>query len=237
MRYWFQSTAKGYALGPSATISFVAHVALIGAAIRSTEISARELVESIAQRIQYLPPPDRRGGKVSAVERLQYVDIGGGTPVPVVGAGDLAPQVGPRPTPKPGGEAGADRTTQEKSVIDPSPDSVYSVLEVEQQAVRSATSAAPAYPAELMKAGTEGRVFIRFVVDTSGHADSTTLEIVRATNPLFAESVRAAVPQMNFTPATVAGRRVRQTVEQNFEFRITPPAPAPVEQTRTKRAP
>jgi TonB family protein len=213
------------------------HAAFVGAAVRGTAINARELAESISQRIQYLPPPDRRGGKENLVERLQYVDLGGGALVPPIGTGGLVAPGGPLPQPHVGGNAGVDRTTQEQSVADPSRDSVYSVLEVEEQAVRTAASAAPVYPPELMKAGTEGAVFMRFVVDTSGRADPATVEVVRATHPLFAEAVRSAVPQMNFTPAMVGGRRVRQVVEQNFQFRIAQSASGPAEQTRTKPVP
>ncbi len=237
MRFWIHSSAKGTLMGPSATLSLVAHAALIGAAVRGTAINAKELAESITQRIQYLPPPDRRGGKESVVEHLQYIDVGGGVPVPPVSTGGLQVQGGPRPEPSPGGQQGVDPTTQEKSVEEPSRDSVYSVLEVEERAVRTASSAAPAYPAELMKKGTEGGVLLRFVVDTNGRADPTTVEVIRSTHPAFVAAVRAAVPQMVFTPAMVAGKHVRQAVEQNFEFRITAPVPVPAEQTRTKPIP
>jgi TonB family protein len=86
----------------------------------------------------------------------------------------------------------------------------------------------------MMKEGKEGGVFIRFVVDSTGRADSATIEVVRATHPLFAQSVRQAVPLMMFSPASVGGRHVRQAVEQNFEFRITA---APAEHTKTKPVP
>jgi TonB family protein len=236
MRFWLHSTAKTTSLGPS-VLSFVAHVALVGLAVRGTAISARELVESLSQRITYLPPPDRRGGRENTVERLEYVEIGGGANVPLEGKGGLLPQGGPRPEPHFGGDVGNAIHPKEKSTADASEDSVYSVLEVEERAVRTTNSAAPVYPADLMKEGTEGGVLIRFVVDTTGHADPSSVEVVRSTHPAFTASVRAAIPQMSFTPAMVGGRHVRQAVEQNFEFRITTPPPAVAEQTRTKRAP
>ncbi len=237
MRFWLHSSVRTPVFGPSVTLSFVAHVALIGAAMRGTAISAREMAETLSQRIVYQPPPDRRGGRERVAEHLQFIDVGGGVPVPAAGTGGVKAQGGPRPKPAPGGDSGVDRNSQDKSALEPVQDSVYSVLEVEERAVRTASSAAPVYPADLMKAGTEGGVAVRFVVDTTGHADASTIEIVRATNPLFAASVMAAVPQMVFTPAMVGGHRVRQAVEQNFEFRISQ-APAPVaDQTRTKPVP
>jgi TonB family protein len=225
-------------MGPSVTLSFVAHVLLVGAAVRGTAINARELAESIAQRVAYLPPPDRRGARENLVERLEYVEIGGGISTALDrSAREAQLQGGPRPEPRAGGDAGTSLKPQEASVADPVPDSVYSVLEVEERAARTMGSAAPAYPPELMKDGVQGSVYIRFVVDTSGRADSSSLEILYASHKQFAQAVRAAVPHMSFTPATVGGKRVRQAVEQNFDFRITPTAVTPPEQTRTKRNP
>jgi hypothetical protein len=42
---------------------------------------------------------------------------------------------------------------------------------------------------------------------------------------------------MRFSPAMVQGRKVRQMVEQRFQFRITPPVAAPAEHTRTNPVP
>ena len=85
----------------------------------------------------------------------------------------------------------------------------------------------------------EGAVRTRYVIDTTGRADSSSLEILAATNAAFEGSVRAALPGMRFTAAQVEGRRVRQLVEQEFQFRITAPiAPllpvVPAEHTRTR---
>ena len=237
MRFWLHSTVKTTALAPSVTLSIVAHAVLIGAAVRGTGINARELAVTIAQKIAYLPPPDRRGSRENVVEHLEYVAIGGGALLPATGEGTVQAQGGPLREPRVGDDVGITTRVQDKSTPDPSPDSVYSVLEVEERAARTAGSAAPAYPPELMKLGTEGRVYIRFVVDSSGRADPTSIEVLHSTHPLFAEAVRSTVPMMRFTPAMVGGRRVRQAVEQNFEFRITQTSSAPVEKTRSRRAP
>jgi protein TonB len=120
----------------------------------------------------------------------------------------------------------------------PSEDSVYSILNVEESAVRSEGSAAPIYPPELISKGIEGAVLTNFVIDTTGRADTTTIEIVQSSHPLFVESVRTAIPGMRFSPAMVQGRRVRQVVEQRFQFRITPPAlTVPAEHTKASPVP
>jgi len=224
MRIWLHSTVKTTAFGPSSAFSVVAHAVLISAAVYGTGVRARAIEEAIAQRIFYLPPPDRRPSSENIVEHLQYLDVGTQAPVSAERQdGTVTSRAGVAAKSKVGGNAGSELQSQAPSLAHESTDSVYSILDVEESATRAEGSAAPAYPPELMKEGKEGGVFIRFVVDSSGHADSTTIEIVRASHPLFALAVRQAVPQMMFSPASMGGRHVRQAVEQNFEFRIAPP--------------
>jgi TonB family protein len=233
MRIWLHSAVKTTAFGPSSAFSVVAHAVLISAAVYGTGVRARAIEEAIAQRIFYLPPPDRRPSSENIVEHLQYLDIGTQTPVSLERPnGTVSSRAGDAEKSKAGGNAGREDQSQAPSLALESRDSVYSILDVEESATRAEGSAAPAYPIELMKEGKEGGVFIRFVVDSTGRADSSTIEIVRASHPLFAMAVRQAVPQMMFSPASMGGRHVRQAVEQNFEFRIAPP-----EHTKTKPVP
>jgi TonB family protein len=92
--------------------------------------------------------------------------------------------------------------------------------------VRSASSASPAYPLDLLKQHVEGMVRVRYVVDTTGFADPTSLEVVESSHPGFLASVKDALPYMRFSPAKIGDRKVRQLVEQPFSFHITNPAPA-----------
>jgi TonB family protein len=224
MRIWLHSAVKTTAFGPGATFSIVAHAVLISAAVYGTGVRARAIEEAIAQRIFYLPPPDRRPSSDNFVEHLQYLDVGSLTPVTNERQdGLVVARAGEAEKARLGGNAGKEAETQAPATAMESRDSVYSILDVEESATRAEGSAAPAYPLELMKEGKEGGVFIRFVVDSTGRADSSTIEVVRATHPLFALAVRQAVPQMMFSPASMGGRHVRQAVEQNFEFRIAPP--------------
>jgi protein TonB len=103
------------------------------------------------------------------------------------------------------------------------PDTVFSVLEVDEMVERYDGSAAPAYPPDLLAMGTEGSVRAQYVVDTTGRVDTTTIEVVLSDDARFTESVRAALAAMRFRPAKREGRPVRQLVEQNFHFRIRPP--------------
>ncbi|NUR34871.1 MAG: energy transducer TonB [Gemmatimonadaceae bacterium] len=240
MRLWIQSYTSTTAVAPSAVLSMAAHAVLIGAAVYGTGVQSRELVEEISQRIYYLPPPDRMPANDAVRERIQYVDVGSGARVhgEVKRDGTLPGQ--PKPEENGGGRGaqGADPVDQQAQLPMASDDSVYSILNVEEAAVRSEGSAAPIYPPELIANGIEGAVVTTFVIDTTGRADTTTIDIVQSSHPLFVASVRTAIPGMRFSPAMVQGRRVRQVVEQRFQFRITPPTPlVPAEHTRASPGP
>ncbi len=98
---------------------------------------------------------------------------------------------------------------------------VYIEPELERPVARDPTSGGPSYPDSLRAHGVEGLVVIRFIVDTGGHADSSTLRFVEATHPGFADAVRSALPRMRFIPAELDGRHVPQLVSQEFRFVIT----------------
>ncbi len=78
----------------------------------------------------------------------------------------------------------------------------------------------PRYPDILKQAGVEGGVFVAFVVNADGTVDTSTVKFLRSTHQLFANSVRAALPEMRFVPAVVDGRAVRQLVQEPFIFNI-----------------
>jgi TonB family protein len=239
MRIWLHATAKGSSIGGSTAISVVAHVVLVGAAVYGTGVSARQLEQAIADRVSYLhylPPPDRRPASADVAEHLRYIDVGTrGAVLPERADGRVIAPVGTATSRQPGGDQGDEPRPSAPSEAVESRDSVYSMLDVEETAARTAGSAAPVYPADLMKEGKEGGVFIRFIVDSSGRADSGSIEVVRSTHMSFTQSVRQAVPLMLFTPATVGGQHVRQMVEQSFEFRLKRAAPA--EHTSVKPVP
>ena len=62
-------------------------------------------------------------------------------------------------------------------------------------------SPAPIYPPELKARKVEGEVVASFAIDTAGLAEVNTLKILKSTDALFADAVKAALPQMRFIPA------------------------------------
>ena len=111
---------------------------------------------------------------------------------------------GAPPTPPPAASA-----AQEVGALDQS----------EIEALFQASSAAPVYPPELSARGTEGQVEAEYVVDIAGRVDTTTIRVMRSDHPRFAESVRAALAEARFRPATRGGKAVRQLVAQRFRFK------------------
>ena len=94
--------------------------------------------------------------------------------------------------------------------------------EVDVPAALLPRSPLPRYPEIVRPLRLEGGVRVRFVVGTDGRVEMSTVRILESTHPAFAESVRATLPRMRFSPARVGDRRVRQLVELPLGFRITP---------------
>jgi protein TonB len=87
--------------------------------------------------------------------------------------------------------------------------------------MRLVVSAKPRYPERLRIAGVNGRVRIRFVVDTTGRVEPTSLQILESTHDMFTTSVRDVLPVLRFKPSEANGQRVKSLAEMAFEFQIT----------------
>lgn len=222
MRSWLVRNAKTVAVS-SIAISLVTHATLITGWVIGTLPVPGLPTSSIANRVFYIPPPDRVPAQAGSRERVHYVkvDVNG------FGTGEGTRQMGnTRPTSTDetlGHEipAAKDSVTADSTVEVDSKDSVYSVLEVDTAVVRSASSAAPAYPAKLLAAHIQGFVNAQYVVDTAGRADTTTFHVMESTNPDFITAVRNVLPLMRFEPAKIGPMKVRQLVQQQFSFKIT----------------
>ena len=225
MRLWVNSYAKTTSLMTSAaTLSVVAHAIIITAWVVGTLPVAALPQNSFANKIfpKYQPPPDRRPGQAGTRETVHYIDL---AQKEGPGSGDGEHTMGDEPpatlSRTIGRTAPADSVTSEATPSIPGePDSVFSVLEVDTAVVRTANSAAPAYPLNLLQAHIMGYVAARYVVDTTGFADTTSFVVLQATNPEFVTAVKAALPYMRFTPAKIGQVKVRQLVEQQFTFKI-----------------
>jgi outer membrane biosynthesis protein TonB len=96
---------------------------------------------------------------------------------------------------------------------------VYTAEQVDRAAFPdTALFATPRYPDSLFTHAVAGAVLAEFVVDTTGRVEAETFGVVLSSHPLFSESVRHAVTDAAFTPASLNGKRVRQLVQLPFKF-------------------
>ena len=209
----------------TATLSFVAHTLLIAGAVVATRPGLIEQLQrwEAAEKVIYLIPMDRAASQRPQQEQVQWSALGimqGFTgpfrDMPIGRSEQGRPALG-----REGADAGESNLDAPALAAMYGEDSVMSVLEVDSAAVRYAWSAAPAYPVDMLRAHMEGEVIARYVVDTLGHADTSSFEVVSSTHRAFVNAVKAALPDMRFSPAQWNGQKVRQLVEQRFAFKIT----------------
>ena len=104
------------------------------------------------------------------------------------------------------------------AVVDPN--QTYYEFQVEKPVQQIPGTGAPRYPDALRSSGVEGEVQAQFVVDENGKAEVGTFKVLKATNDLFASAVRSALPNMRFYAAEVGGKKVKQLVQQSFQFKL-----------------
>jgi hypothetical protein len=76
----------------------------------------------------------------------------------------------------------------------------------------------PTYPEALLFTGVPGHVLAEFVVDTLGHVELDTFGVILSTNQQFTMAVQRVLPDWVYAPAMLNGKRVRQLVQQPFNF-------------------
>lgn len=97
---------------------------------------------------------------------------------------------------------------------------VWSERAVDRAVLPLAGNPQPDYPVMLRGAGVQGTVTVRFIVDSAGRVEPGSIDVVRATHTLFAQSVQRWLARTRYAPAQVGGAPVRQMVEQRVEFAL-----------------
>lgn len=218
-------------MGPGAIASIVLHATLVVGVAHERAARANAPAESsaeIAEGLTYFAPPN----VISAASQVQirYEASGGddGTADPTDNVGPFGPRVrgsGPGENAVASVSGGDEIPDQIASPADDPYENAFSIVEVEEQAERDPSSAAPAYPRDLMARGVEGYAAMRFVVDSLGAVDMSSVRVLDFTHPEFVAAVRTAMPGMRFSPARLGDRPVRQLAEQLFRFEIEKAAP------------
>jgi TonB family protein len=222
-----ESHRSFFQVAECALASVLAHAGLVWLAVGVTAGGTRIPTDEREARVFFLLPPDRVDTRSRQVESIQWgrlgqdlengrlvVTLGESRPMRTLARGARGPR-----------DRNGARGQLPFGLTSPFvPDSVFSVLQVDQIVERYETSAAPVYPPDLLAIGAEGKVDATYVVDTIGMVDTTSIEVQRSDDPRFTQSVRNALGLMRFRPARRDGRRVRQLVEQRFRFRIVSPS-------------
>ena len=204
-----------------AALSIVAHGALVWVILASPGNRFTLPTTERDARLMFLLPPDRLPASKHTAELPRQGKIGAGYDE----GHALEPGKGFRvqPAVTRARNKGERSGTRQDLPVQPTtfvPDSVYSVLQVDQMVERFESSAAPVYPPELMRRGVEGQVDATYVVDTTGRVDTSTFQVLASGDSLFTQSVRTALADTRFRPARRAGQAVRQLVAQRFRFKI-----------------
>jgi protein TonB len=100
-------------------------------------------------------------------------------------------------------------------------DQPYFEFQVEKPVAPVPGSTGPRYPEILKSSNVEGEVLAQFVVDTTGRVESGSFKVLKSSHELFTQAVRQALPNMKFLPAEVGGRKVKQLVQQPFQFALS----------------
>jgi TonB family protein len=204
-----------------AFVSIVAHAGVAWLAVASTAGGRQLPADQREARVFFLLPPDRMDARQRQTDLMQLGKPGGDLENGTQALGS-ASRLRVR-EPAYGARRGERHGARAKLPFGPSPfvpDSIFSVLDVDEIVERYEGGAAPVYPRDLLAVGVEGRVQAIYVVDSTGRVDTTTIRVVHSDDPRFTESVRTALGGMRFRPAKHAGKTVRQLVEQRFQFRI-----------------
>ena len=112
------------------------------------------------------------------------------------------------------------RPSQPVVAAQSSGDQVFFEFQVEKPVGPVPGQRGPRYPVDLRNAGVEGEVLAQFVVDTSGVAVMDTFKVLRSSHGEFSQSVKVFVAGARYTPALIGGRKVRQLVQQPFNFTL-----------------
>lgn len=110
-----------------------------------------------------------------------------------------------------------------KGVVGGTPvtDQTYFEFQVEKQVAPAPGNSPPRYPDMLRSANVEGEVLVQFVVDTTGRVERGSIKILKSSHDLFTNAVQSALGGMRFYPAEIGGRKVKQLVQQPFNFALT----------------
>src|SRR5688572_25982328 len=100
-------------------------------------------------------------------------------------------------------------------------DQPFFEFQVEKQVSQIPCNTCLSYPDMLRSSNVEGEVLAQFVVDTTGRVEANSIKILKSSHDLFTNAVQQALRAARYYPAEIGGRKVKQLVQQPFNFTLT----------------
>jgi protein TonB len=219
--------------GKQLLLSVVVHAVAIGAAVYGT-LEAKEAIEKPkAEKVEFVemkkeepPPPENKPEPPPEVVAAPPPPKGFQVLTAPIKIPDVLPEIDL--TKKVTDEA--DFTGKgvaggiAKGVVGgtaPVADQTYFEFQVEKQVAQIPGSINLRYPDMLRSANVEGEVLAQFVVDTTGRVEANSIKILKSSHDLFTNAVQQALRAARYYPAEIGGRKVKQLVQQPFNFTLT----------------
>lgn len=216
----------------AATVSLIAHTAVITVAVFATAVATTpdplsDPPEALVYVTPAAPPPPAAPvptPEPAAPPTGPVPEI----PVPAISTPSVVPSGLPdvplsslaiEPVTRIGPATGTP-TPGVPGATGPATGAPWSELTVDRAARLVRNTSRPGYPDLLRRDRVEGSVLATYVVDTLGRVEPGSFTVLESTHPLFERSVRDALAAMRFVPAEAGGRRVRQLVQQSFLFTL-----------------
>lgn len=220
-------------------LSVMLHMAIVGAAVAATasrqthagvaapDRSTRVIyvpIDQVRPRVASARPAPRRRtepridrtGSPPAIEWKVTSSVTPTVPSPTLPAAWTEPasddgDAGAQESGASGGVPGEGGTADGRS---------FSASEVDRVAELAGRIVPPRYPDVLRRSAVDGRIVVRFIVDTSGRVEPESIVALESAHELFAAAAIASVRKLRFTPARADGRRVRMMMELPFLFTV-----------------
>ena len=229
-----ESKPKKQKLAGGTLFSMVFHTGLIAAAIAATAGAGIADDKSKAEKVQFVemkkeapkpkpkePPPPPPDVVVKAPPPKGFQVLRAPVEIPIkIPDIDLSKKVTDEADFSGKGVKGGIAKGVEGGTAIVDPNQTYFEFQVEKPVSQIPGTGSPRYPDALRSSGVEGEVQAQFVVNEDGRAETGTFKVLKATNDLFASAVRTALPNMRFYAAEVGGKKVKQLVQQSFQFKL-----------------
>ena len=214
---------SGGRFGGSTTISVVFHGILVAAAVQATLSAGKQFAENKLDTTMVFIAPEKKEEEQKPPEvkleepkgftaLLAPVNIP--TNIPPI---NLNEKFDPKDFSGVGIEKGISALTSTDVKIDPGQAFIEAVVDEKPERVSNPPLD---YPDLLRQAGIEGNVIVEVIIDTTGHAEPTSLRIIQSTNKAFELSAKDAVLKSLYRPGRVRGQAVRVLVQVPISFTI-----------------